>query len=267
MKYTKELLLEILSEGGAAVLEEYDRYPQRLRVKFRCSCGAETFKRFEMLNLYRLPYCEECSKKHMVDKQKKTCLDKYGVENASSLTEIKEKIKDIFDNKYGGHPKRLKEVQEKWVATCLEKYGGHPNQNREVQVKSEFKGCHYKNYVFPSGRTVKVQGYEPLALDQLLKGGVKEIDIIVGKASVPTVEYWIGDKRHIYFPDIFLQSENKLIEVKSEWSIKFPTNIQEKAEASVASGYLYEIWIYNSKRQFIKKVVYLFDGSIKELPA
>ena len=54
VKYTKEILEEILAEGGATVLEEYPKYNQRMRVKFRCECGLETSKRFEMLNLYYL---------------------------------------------------------------------------------------------------------------------------------------------------------------------------------------------------------------------
>lgn len=61
MKYTNEVLEEILTEGEATVLEVYAKYNQRMRVRFRCSCGVETSKRFEMLNLYRLPYCEECN--------------------------------------------------------------------------------------------------------------------------------------------------------------------------------------------------------------
>ena len=68
MIYSKESLDEILSEGGATGVEEYPKYTQRLRVRFRCECGAETSKRFEMLAAYRLPYCEGCSKKYMVKK-------------------------------------------------------------------------------------------------------------------------------------------------------------------------------------------------------
>ena len=56
MKYTKELLEYILKEGGATVIETYEIYNQRLRVKFLCSCGEETLKKFEMLNLHRLRF-------------------------------------------------------------------------------------------------------------------------------------------------------------------------------------------------------------------
>ena len=75
MKYTKELLEDILKEGGAVGLEVYEIYNQRLRVKFVCSCGVETSKRFEMLNVYRLPYCEGCSKVKMIEKGKATCME------------------------------------------------------------------------------------------------------------------------------------------------------------------------------------------------
>ena len=123
MKYTRDNLIGILQEGGASVLEEYREYTQRLRVKFRCSCGAETSKRFEMLYMYRYPYCEACSLKKKAEKCKETCMEKYGVSNAGKLPEVIEKIKDIWDTKFGGHPKKTKEVQDKWKATCLDKYG------------------------------------------------------------------------------------------------------------------------------------------------
>jgi hypothetical protein len=264
--YTKELLKEILLEGDATVLEVVEKLSQRRVIRFRCACGVETSKRFEMLRVHRLPYCEACSKIHMVEKQKKTCLERFGVENASMAAASKEKTLKTYQEKYGDHPKRTLEVHQKWVNTCLEKYGGHPNQNREVQVKSEFKGCHYKDFVFPSGKVVKVQGYEHLALRKLLES-VKEEDIVVGKSNVPTIDYWITEKKHVYFPDIFVPSENLLIEVKSEWSLQFPSNVEEKAHASVAAGYVYEIWIFNGKQQFASRILYGFDGSKQTLPA
>jgi hypothetical protein len=137
MKYTKELLEDILKEGDASVLGDYKKYNQRMRVSFTCSCGVETSKRFEILNLYRLPYCEECSKVKIIEKGKATCMEKYGVDNAGKDPEIILRIKHIFTEKYGIHPKKTQEVQDKWKATCLKVYGGHPNQNKEVQAKSE----------------------------------------------------------------------------------------------------------------------------------
>ena len=256
MKFTKELLETIVAEGGGTILDTYERYNQRMRVRFRCSCGAETSKRFEMLNLYRLPYCDPCSKKKMVEKIKKSCMDKFGVENAGQSEEIKKKIVNTFEVKYGMHPKKTKEVQDKWTATCLEKFGGHPNQNKEVQAKSEATSYHYKTYMMPSGNLVKYQGYEDKALDELVQL-YEEEDICIGRANVPIIDYYIDDKKHVYFPDFYIRSENKIIEVKSEWTIQLKRgNIEEKALATVKAGYKYQIWVYNDKKVRVETKIY-----------
>lgn len=256
MKYTKELLEDILKEGGAAMLQKYEIYNQRLRVKFVCSCGVETSKRFEMLNVYRLPYCEGCSKVKMIEKGKATCMEKYGVDNASKNEEIKKKITDGWKEKYGGHPKQTKEVQDKWKSTCVNVYGGHPNQNKEVQAKSEATSYKFRDYMMPSGEIVKVQGYENIALDELVQK-YEEEDIVVGRSNIPTIEYHINDVKHVYFPDFFIKSENKIIEVKSEWTIQLRRgNVQEKALATIKAGYKYEIWIYNDRKVKVETRVY-----------
>ena len=247
MKFTKELLDSIIKEGGATLLESYTKYNQRMRVTFRCSCGAETNKIFEMLNRYRYPYCDTCSLKIKENKRVEKCMEKYGVINTAQLPEIKKKIVDAYTKKYGMHPKKTEEVQNKWKKTCLQRYGGHPNQNVDVQAKSEKSSFAYKDYMFPSGNVVKLQGYENLALDELIQK-YEEEDIHIGRLHVPNILYYIDDTKHVYFPDIYIKSENKIIEVKSEWTIQLHrANIEEKAHATIENGYKYEIWIYNGK--------------------
>jgi hypothetical protein len=192
----------------------------------------------------------------MIVKQKKTCMDKYGVENAGMVPEKIEKIKETCLKKYGGHPKTNKEVQEKWKETCMQKYGGHPNQNKEVQVKSEATSYHYKEYMMPSGNIVKYQGYENLALDELIHIYDEE-DILTGRSNIPIIDYYIDDSKHVYFPDFFIKSENKIIEVKSEWTIRLKRgNIEEKALATIKAGYKYEIWVYNVKKVKVDTKIY-----------
>jgi len=256
MKYTQVLLEEIISEGGATLLEKYIKCNQRMRVKFRCSCGTEMVKKFEMLKLYRLPYCEICSLKVKEKHKQETNLKRYGFINSGSVQEVKDKIKSTYHKKFGGHPKQTVEVQEKWKATCLKKYGGHPNQNKEVQIKSEATSYHYKDYMLPSGNLVKYQGYENLALDELVQT-YEEEDLGIGRSNIPSIDYSIDDKKHVYFPDFFIKSENKIIEVKSEWTIQLKRgNIEEKAQATIKAGYKYEIWIYNDKKVQVCKRVY-----------
>lgn len=238
------------------MLQEYAKYNQRLRVRFRCECGVEAVKKFEMLHLYRLPYCEACSKVKMIAKGKASCMEKYGFENAGQNPEIKKKIKETYIKNYGMHPLKTKEVIDKRAKTCLEKYGGHPNQNKEVQAKSEASCYKFKEYIMPSGKIVKLQGYEDTALDELVQK-YEEDDICVGRANIPTVEYYINETKHVYFPDFFIKSENKIIEVKSEWTIKLARgNVEEKALATVKAGYKYEIWLYNHKKEKLETRVY-----------
>jgi len=254
--HTKELLEEILAEGGAIALEVYPKYNQRLRVKFRCSCGVETVKKFEMLNVHRLPYCEKCSVRKIREKIEATCLEKYGYDNPRKIPEVIQKIKDTFNEKYGMHPKNTKEVQEKWMATCLEKYGGHPNQNIEVQARAEANSYHHKAYMMPNGDMVKLQGYENLALDELVQLYEQE-DIIIGRGKVPIIPYMVDGIKHIYFPDFYIKSENKIIEVKSLWTLTIERgNVEEKAQATVKAGYKYEIWVYNEKKIKVETKVY-----------
>lgn len=256
MKYTRELLDEILREGGATVLGEYKLYNQRMRVRFRCSCGVETSKRFEMLNVYKLPYCEGCSKAKAIQRGKDACMENFGFDNPGKDPEIQKKIKDTFQEKYGMHPKQTQEVKDKWTATCLERFGGHPNQNKDVQAKSEATSYKFRDYMMPSGNIVKVQGYEDIALDELVQI-YEEEDILVGRSAIPTIDYYIGDTKHVYFPDFMIKSENKIIEIKSEWTIQLKRgNVEEKALATIKAGYKYEIWVYNVKKVKVQTKVY-----------
>ena len=172
------------------------------------------------------------------------------------MPEIIEKIKNTFNERFGGHPKKTDKVQAKWVATCLEKYGGHPNQNAQVQARAEANSYHYKDYMLPEGGIVRIQGYENLALDELFQL-YEQDDVVIGRGNVPTIVYYIDQVKHVYFPDIYIKSENKIIEVKSEWTLTLVKgNVEEKAQATVKAGYKYEIWIYNTRKERVETKVY-----------
>jgi hypothetical protein len=54
-----------------------------------------------------------------------------------------------------------------------------------------------------------------------------------------------GEKHHHYV-DIFIPSKNKMIEIKSAWTVQ-KKHIFFKQTAGKALGYEYEIWIYDPK--------------------
>lgn len=89
----------------------------------------------------------------------------------------------------------------------------------------------FKNYTFPSGRIVSVQGYENYALDELLKS-YDENDIVVATDGISihtgVIEYELNGT-HIYKPDIYIKSKKLIIEVKSDWTYKI-TKKQTRAK-------------------------------------
>jgi hypothetical protein len=72
---------------------------------------------------------------------------------------------------------------------------------------------------------------------------------------VPEIWYIINQKQHRYFPDIFIKSENKFIEVKSEYT--FQSKKEEtviKHNKCLNDGYLHEIWIFNNKQKLMEVI-------------
>ena len=130
----------------------------------------------------------------------------------------------------------------------MERYGvPHAMQNAEIFMKSQLKSS--KLFTFPSGRIGKIQGYENFALQELLDNGISEDDIITEADSVPEIWYIDGEnKKHRYYVDIFIKSQNRCIEVKSEWTLKLQEKFMSyKQNAAKNIGYEYEIWIYDHK--------------------
>ena len=120
------------------------------------------------------------------------------------------------------------------------------------------KKFQFKQYIYPCGTITYVQGYEPFALNDLVKEGYTTLDIITCRSKVPDIWYFgKDDKKHRYFVDIYLPFINKMIEVKSEYTLnKYKENVLLKANECIKQGYNYEIWIYDSKgNKEIKKFI------------
>lgn len=218
------------------------------------------------------------SLKETQDKKRKTNLEKYGHENALNNPEIKQKSKDTNKQKYGGNSSMCsKEIKEKsketnrkkhgvdWYVqsdefkikfreTMMKKYGVeqvmHYSPSFEKSLDTSYKK---KLFVFPSGRIEKIQGYEGFALNELISSNYLEEDIIVNNKEIEiyTGKIWYLDSeqnKRKYYPDIYLKSENKIIEVKSKYT--YETNIvlnKKKKKACLDLGISFEFWIYDSK--------------------
>ena len=221
------------------------------------------------LEKYEVEYYFQSNDKKI--KSTNACLEKYGVENPSQNENIKIKKEETTMKNHGVKysfqmeetKQKNREVMiqnkddiiEKRRKTCLENYGvEHPAQNKEIMEKCSKNAYKLKDYTLPSGNVIKFQGYENYALDELLQDGVLEEDIINGCSNVP--EIWYEDennKKHRHYVDIFIQSQNRMIEIKSTWTAeKKKDNIFLKQEACKKAGYLYEIWVYNGKGEKVE---------------
>ena len=191
-------------------------------------------------------------------KIKVTNLEKYGSTCVLTVPEIKQKIKSTFIERYGvEHPMHLSETKEKIKKTSLEKYGvEYPTQLVEIQEKACHTAKSYKDYTTPTGRIIKVQGFEPYALDELFKL-YPEDDITTDRKLIPKIEYIDNDVKKVYFPDIYIKSINQIIEVKSTWTYR--TNEAKcmlKGKACIDKSFKFELWIYDNRGKN-KNVIYI----------
>jgi hypothetical protein len=296
------------------------------------------------VNYYGTCMSENCSKKYNLQRTQESLLEKYGTTNIMKIRgsvdkiketnrkkygsdfytetdEFKKKTRETFEEKYGGHPTKLKETQDKIKKTNLERYGHEYSLNNpEIKEKSritnnlkyggnssmcsdetkkksietnrtkrgtdwyvqseDFKKkftetmlsrygvehvMHYtpsfeksistsykkKLYVFPSGRIEKIQGYEGFGINDLLNSGYSEDDIVISNQEIEkfTGKIWYNDsenKRRKYYPDIYIISENKIIEVKSHYTYDSAYSISIRKRKSCLDLLLnFEFWIYD----------------------
>lgn len=233
--------------------------------------------------------------KEIRDKKKQNCLDNFGVENWNQLDEVKEKIRKTNLRKFGeSSPMKVKEINEKAKNTFIERYGKNarkkggkirlktektniekygfhsPTLNLEVRqkVKNSYlknydktkkRGYLYKDYTFPSGIIVKVQGFENLFLNDYFKKGGLEENIIVNLkeiiSKIGLIKYEKDGIIHNYYPDFYLINENKIIEVKSNYTFeKQKEKNLLKQQAVLEKNIDFEFVIYNSKKERIKNI-------------
>ena len=226
-----------------------------------------------MVDKYGVEYAAQSQ--IFIDKMKNTTFEKYGVENANQNELVREKIRQTNLVRYGcdyglqneevkqkrkttnlkkygfENPLQREEIKEKSKQSCLKKYGvEHVSQSQEIFDKMNKNSYYLKEYILPSGKIIKIQGYEYFALDELLKKeNINEEYIITGCKNVPTIWYNDeNDKKHRHFVDVYIPLQNRCIEVKSTWTFEKQKEIVFlKQTAAKQLGYLYEIWVYDNK--------------------
>ena len=213
--------------------------------------------------------CKICKKKFEIHKCriKNTC-SKICAEKYSQMPDIKEKqktnLKISVTKKYGvENYSQTQECKRKVKQTKLLKYGNENYCNSDKIRKNlikryeddkywQFRKSTYKPYILPSGKEIKVQGYENISLDFLLKI-YKEHEIVFSKKEIPKFEYIMGGISHHYIPDFYLPNENTIIEVKSEWTLnKNKDSFDLKKQSVLKNGYKFKVLVFDNRERFVK---------------
>ena len=176
------------------------------------------------------------------EKAKQTLIKNTGYDNSMKNPATKEKAKQTYKAKTGFDS---------------------PMHNPEVLAKLFQSLFKFKPYTYPSGRETLVQGFEGFCLDDLIKNeGIdeneicNEIELKNDIQPMPEIWYPFGDKTKRYFPDIFIPSQNRIIEVKAQYifDLQREKNLA-KAAACVKAGYKFEFRFYGNNGNLIKITV------------
>lgn len=129
-------------------------------------------------------------------KRTQTCLQKYGVENVSQLSIIKDKKKNTTNNHFGvDYPMQNKNIFNKGKKTLLNKYGvEHISQVLSIKDQKKFKKAilnfknlsKYSDYVLPN-----------FTFEQYLKDGLNNQSWICVKCGKPFIQKYVYTTGHI----------------------------------------------------------------------
>lgn len=251
-----------------------DRIKDILVIKYGVD---NSFKSIEIMENVRLARLKQTGYEHASQNPKvrqnilRTNIERYGVDNPRKADTIKDKIKRTNQERYGydyflispeGQKQRVQTtldtygveyalqssvIKKKIKQTNLDRYGvEYPAQNTEV-----FEKCNkYKNkqMILPSGRVIQYQGYEKVAIIRLLLD-YNEDNIKNQRGEVPSIWYTDNEVLRRYYPDIYIPSENLIVEVKSTWTYKKHFDINQlKKKACIEQGYNFQFWICSNKK-------------------
>lgn len=179
----------------------------------------------------------KANSKISVSKTKNTSYIKYGVSNYSKTDECKRKVESTFLLKYGTtHPMKNKNYLLNYLETS------------HLKFKS-------KVFILPSGKTVKLLGYEPIVLEWLLSK-YDESDILIGYDCFKYLKpHYIDDSgnTHVYIPDFIILSKNLVIDVKSNYTYSIANKNKRECIKTLNYNFVYIIYDLKSKKIKIKR--------------
>ena len=191
----------------------------------------------------------------------KTNQKKYGVDNVFANEKIKGRIRKTNLKRYGvEYPPQNEKVKRKIAKTNLRRYGVENPMHSSIIIRKLQKTLYGVKTIKRQGKTFKVQGYEPLAIDYFINLGVPVKHILYKK--VPSFKYKYEGKEHTYHPDLKIKypirngTKDWIIEVKSTYTIginnkKYWLLCKEKAKAVMKRGYNFAFIIFDGNGEYV----------------
>jgi hypothetical protein len=189
-------------------------------------------------------------------------LERYQTEEVLQNQGIRDRIAQTMIDTYGAaNPLHCESIKLKKDQTCEERYG-HKDimRNTEMFEKVANRGYKRKEFVLPSGDVIMYQGYEDVAW-KILLSTLKETEITNDPKLIPTFIYEWEGKTHRYYPDLYVETQRRIIEVKSTYTYRTELGKNRaKRDQVMADGYTFEFWICSKTG-----VLYVLHGDEEEV--
>jgi hypothetical protein len=193
--------------------------------------------------------------KEIKTKQQTTNIKRYGHKYAFNQPHVYEKIQKTSTENHGTpFPLQSPAIKEKMKENSLAKFGTeHPCQNPEELERRFRLMFRLKEYTFPSGLTVDVQGFEDIGLNILLNTYTED-QLVTDPKVIPQIKYMDKAlKTRRYTPDILVKESNDsyfYVEIKSLYTymLNYEKNIA-KYTACLEQGIPLMVWIFQDDKQ------------------
>ena len=228
------LPIEFLSLGSLCLVEvECDFCKTKLNRRY-----SEYLRNIKINNKF-------CCKKCAPIEYRKNCLEKYGVDNTSKLSETHIKIKKTCLEKHGNEKYRNVEqrqqtklekykgdyssIVEKSKISCLKKYGVE-NASQCSKVFSKQQKSRYEIHQYKDTDLFYQGTYEKDFLDKYYN----KFEII----KIEPIDYIYEEKNKKYFSDFYLPELNLIVEIKSSYTYeKYKDQNLKKRQTCINIGY------------------------------
>lgn len=263
-KYTQQEIESVFIKKGVYSISKYEN--KDIPVFHNCpGCMEIIGSRLRDVKLRSIVLCTSCRYKFTLDIDNKT-LDKYGIfyniqinerENLKCVKPFYSKLEKQKLDRLGIDlisVDRWKLFFQKDIIFGNAVYKKKRNYRDITSIsfeKGKKSNSKMKEFIAPNGRIFKCEGYETDVI-KCLVDYIDEDEIITDSNLVPVIKYKYFDGERKYFPDIFVEKYNLLIEVKSlkTFHDNSDKNIM-KLLYSFHNGYNIELWIVSKKYTYI----------------